>query len=206
MKTMALVKERRRRRWRLVAAAAVLVAGVWFSRAWWLRETGEFLVKSEAPQKADVVVVLAGDGYGHRLLRAVELVRQGHAPIIVVDGPYTAYEHNEAELAVNWAVRRGVPREILHPLPMPVRSTVDEVKRLNGELERRGVKKALVVTSNYHTRRVRAVLNRFGLKSIQYRVISAPDEFFDPQNWWESRDAKKTVLLEYSKLMNWWLE
>ncbi len=81
-----------------------------------------------------------------------------------------------------------------------------EVKALNTELERRGVKKALIVTSNFHTRRARAVFNYFGLKGTQYILIASRDEDFDPANWWQSREAKKTLLLEYAKLVNWWLE
>jgi uncharacterized SAM-binding protein YcdF (DUF218 family) len=203
---MVQVKERRRLGWRKWVVAAALVAVIWASRGWWLRAIGDFLVESEEPQRADIVVVLAGDGYGHRLLKGVELVRAGYAPLALLDGPLTAYGYNEAELAAGWAVKQGVPPEILVTLPIRARSTVTEVEALNAELARRGVKKALVVTSNFHTRRARAVFNRFGLKSIQYIVIAARDEDFDPTDWWLSRDAKKTVLLEYAKLANWWLE
>jgi uncharacterized SAM-binding protein YcdF (DUF218 family) len=203
---MPSVKEQRRRRWRRWAALAALAAGVWLSRAYWLRGIGEFLVRAEAPQRADVVVVLAGDGNGLRLLRALELVRQGYAPLILITGPYAPYGYNEAEMAIAWATRRGTPQEILVPVRMRARSTVAEVQNLNPELERRGVKKAIVVTSSFHTRRARAVLNRFGLPGVQFLVIAAPDEDFDPKDWWHSRDAKKVVLLEYAKLVNWWIE
>jgi uncharacterized SAM-binding protein YcdF (DUF218 family) len=203
---MVQVKERRRRGWRKWVVMAALVTVIWASRGWWLRGIGDFLVENDEPQRADIVVVLAGDGYGHRLMKAVELVRQGYAPLVLLDGPRVSYGSHESELAADWAVKQGVPREILALLPMRARSTVMEVKALNPELERRGIKKALVVTSNFHTRRARAVFNRFGLKSIQYIMIAARDEDFDPADWWQSREAKKTVLLEYTKLVNWWLE
>ena len=203
---MHQVKDTRRFRWRRWAAVTALVAAVWFGRSWWLRGMGDFLVRGEQPQKADVAVVLAGDGYGHRLMRAVELVRQGYAPMILLDGPLVAYGHNEGEMAIDWAARQGVPREILAALPMRARSTVTEALQLNDELARRGSKKALIVTSNFHTRRARDVFNHYGRKGIQYIVIASPDEDFDPKDWWQSRDAKKVLLLEYMKLANWWLE
>lgn len=203
---MLQVKEKRRLGWRKWVATLVLAAALWASRGWWLRGIGEFLVRAEQPQRADLVVVLAGDGYGHRLMRGVDLVREGYAPLILLDGPRVAYGYDESALAAGWAVKQGVPAEILATLPMRARSTVAEVKALNVELERRGVKKALIVTSNFHTRRARAVFNRYGLPSIQYIMIAAPDEDFDPADWWLSRDAKKTLLLEYAKLLNWWLE
>lgn len=203
---MVQVKERRRRGWRKWVLAAALVAVIWVSRGWWLRGIGDFLVKSHQPQRADVAVVLAGDGFGHRLMRAVELVRQGYAPLVLVDGPRGAYGSSEGDLGVAWAVKQGVPPEILAPLPMRARSTVMEAQAVHVELERRGVKRALIVTSNFHTRRARAVFNQVRFKSIQYILIAAPDEDFDPADWWQSREAKKIVLLEYAKLVNWWLE
>ena len=192
--------------WRTAAVVAVLAAALWVTRVHWLRGIGEFLVRAEAPNTADVVIVLAGDGYGHRLMHGVGLVRQGYAPLAIVDGPRAAYGNSEADLAVAWAAAQGVPREILSPLRMGARSTVVEVLTLNRELERRKVKKALVVTSNFHTRRARAVFERYGLKGVQFTMVAARDEDFDPQNWWRSRDAKKVVLLEYAKLVNWWVE
>ena len=199
-------KEKRRVGWRKWVLLLALAAALYGSRSWWLRGLGEFLVQAEEPRQADVAVVLAGDGNGYRLLRAVELVRQGYAKQVFIDGPYAAYGNNEAELAVNWAVRQGIPREILVPLPMKARSTVVEAESLNRELEKRGVAKALIVTSNFHTRRTRAVFRRLGNPSIQYTVVAAPDEDFSPEDWWHSRDAKKVLLLEYAKLVNWWLE
>jgi len=203
---MLRLRERRRSGWWKWVLLVVLAGGVWVSRSWWLTGVGEFLVRGQEPRQADVVIVLAGDGYGHRLLKGAELVRGGYAPLLLVDGPYLAYGVSEADLAGAWGVRQGVPREIMALLPMRVRSTVEEVQFLNQELGRRGVKRALVVTSNFHTRRARAVLERFGLKDVEYTVVAARDEDFDPKDWWRSRNAKKVLFLEYAKLVNWWLE
>lgn len=193
-------------RWRKWLVAMALVAALYASRGVWLRAMGEFLVRGEAPQAADVAVVLAGDGYGHRLMRAVDLARQGHVRQVLVDGPLGVYDSNEAELAIQFALRRGVPSELLAPVLMRARSTVAEAKAIDAELRKRNLSKALVVTSNFHTRRARAVFDRFGSPGIQYVVVAAPDEDFTPEDWWRSRDARKVVFLEYVKLLNWWLE
>jgi uncharacterized SAM-binding protein YcdF (DUF218 family) len=203
---MPSLKEQRRWRWRRWVALLALAAAVWLSRAYWLRGIGEFLVRAEEPQRADAIAVLAGDGNGLRLLKALDLVRQGFAPLILITGPYAAYGNNEADMAIDWAVRRGASKEILAPVRMRARSTVAEVQNLNPELGRRGLKKVVVVTSNFHTRRARAVLNRYGLPGVQFIVVASPDEDFDPKDWWHSREAKKVVLLEYAKLVNWWIE
>ena len=193
-------------RWVAACLLAVAVAGgVNAARTVWLRWMGEFLVRAEAPQAADVAVVLAGDGYGHRVMRAVELARQGYVKQILVDGPYEGYDLNEADLAIAFAVRRGAPKEILVPVPMPVHSTVAEARLIDEELQKRKVSKALIVTSNFHTRRARSVFDRIGSRHIQYRVVASPDEDFSPEDWWLDREGKKVLFLEYVKLAYWWL-
>ncbi|HZS49773.1 MAG TPA: hypothetical protein VFA54_02855, partial [Bryobacterales bacterium] len=69
----------------------MLLALIYAGRHLWLREIGEFLVVSDAPQNADIAVVLAGDGFGRRILKAAELVRQGYVPRVLVDGPRGMY-------------------------------------------------------------------------------------------------------------------
>ena len=53
----------------------------------WLGWVGSFLVKTDEPFHADMVVVLAGDWAGHRILKGGELVEQGYAPQVLVSGP-----------------------------------------------------------------------------------------------------------------------
>ncbi len=193
------------RRWGKWLLVPVLAAALYGGRHVWLREMGEFLVKADPPQPADIVVVLAGDGYGHRIMKGVELAQQGYVKLVLVDGPVGAYDFNEADLAIQFATRRGAPKELLVPFPMKARSTMAEAQIVDRELRRRQVHKALIVTSTYHTRRTRSVFRRYGSPGIQYVVVAAPDQDFEPQGWWLSRDAEKLVFLEYVKLFNWWL-
>ncbi|MBI3667999.1 MAG: YdcF family protein [Acidobacteria bacterium] len=182
-----------------------LAAGPYAGRGVWLPWMGGFLVRAEPPQAADVAVVLAGDGYGNRIMRAVELQRQGYVKQIIVDGPLDNYDFDEATMAIQFAMRRGAPGEIFIPLPMPVRSTVAEAQVVDPEMQRRGVRKVLIVTSNFHTRRAGAVFRRYGSPAIHYVVVAAPDHDFRPEDWWLTRDAQKVVFLEYVKLVSWWL-
>ena len=185
--------------------ALALLAVIYASRHLWLREIGGFLVEAEPPQAADIGVVLAGDGFGHRIMKAVDCVRQGYVKQVLVDGPRGLYDLNEAALAIRFAVSRGAPQEALIPLPMRARSTAAEVQVVDAELQKRNVHKALIVTSNFHTRRARAVFRRFGSRNIRYIIVAAPDEDFSPDDWWRSRDAQKVVFFEYAKLVDWWL-
>ncbi|HYM11231.1 MAG TPA: YdcF family protein [Bryobacterales bacterium] len=191
-----------RRKWLLAVA---LVAALYLGRTLWLRGIGEFLVRAEPPQAADLGVVLAGDGYGHRILKGVELVRQGYVRQLLVDGPRGMYGFDESQLAIHYAVDEGAPPGIFIPFPIQARSTVAEARMVDAELRKRGVHKALIITSNFHTRRAGSVFRHFGSAGIQYIVVAAPDEDFAPGDWWRSREAQKVVFFEYAKLFHWWL-
>ena len=46
----------------------VVVAAIgYLSRPWWLPVFGYALVHDDGPMKADIAVVLAGDGFGNRI-------------------------------------------------------------------------------------------------------------------------------------------
>jgi uncharacterized SAM-binding protein YcdF (DUF218 family) len=137
-------------------------------------------------------------------MKAVDLARQGYVDKILVDGPRGMYGFNESDLAVRYAIDQGASRELFHEFAIRARSTIQESKAVDAELRRRNVHKALIVTSNYHTRRARSIFRRYGSGDIRYLFVAAPDEDFTPEDWWHSRDAEKTLFFEYCKLLDWW--
>ncbi len=189
----------------LILLAAAAVAG-YATRLTWLEAMSSLLVVSHTPEPADIVVVLAGGTDGQRLLRAVELVEQGYAPRILVDGAGEFYGLEEAAMAVDFAVKRGASPPILDPFPIEADSTYVVVKTVDQELARRGIHKALVVTSNYHTRRARNLFERLTSGKVKYLIIAAPAVEFKPDGWWRTREGKKTLVLEYLKTVYSWYE
>ncbi len=147
-----------------------------------------------------MVVVLGGGYRGNRILRAAELVRAGFAPRVLVSGS-SFYGRPEPELAIEFAVRHGYPREWFLGLPSQARSTREEASIIAAELRRLGVRRFLLVTSDYHTRRARACLQQVA-DGMSFRTIAAPDEDF-PRPWWRSRMGQKTVFLEWTKMIAW---
>jgi uncharacterized SAM-binding protein YcdF (DUF218 family) len=180
----------------------VLVAAVAASPLW-LRAAGGFLIATQEPSKAEMIVVLAGDDRGNRILKAAELMHQGFAPKILVSGPHCCYGNVESDLAIAFAVCKGYPAEWFVSFPTEARSTVAEAKDVVRELDRRHVGRFLIVTSNYHTRRA-AQIFRHLVPADRFRMIAAPDWAFHPDDWWRSRDGQKQVFFEWSKtLANW---
>lgn len=164
----------------------------------WTPPLGAFLVRCEDPVPADMIVVLAGDGYGHRILKAAELARQGFASRILVSGAEGYYGFYESDLAIRFAVSRGYPPECFVAFPHRANSTDEEARAVLPELRRLDVRSFILVTSDYHTRRAGSIFRSLG-PDFKIRVVAAPDAFFHADDWWRSRQGRKTVLLEWSK-------
>ena len=176
-----------------------LALAVWLCHPLWLPWFGRHLVLNEAPFQADIAVVLAGDQYGHRMEKGAELIRDGYVPKALVSGP-RYYHIHECDIAISYAVNKGYPAEWFIPLPHDARSTAEESALIFAELQRRHVHRFLLVTSNYHSARAGAIFRAPAAShGMEMRVIAARDEFFQPDSWWHSRDAQKTVFFEWVK-------
>lgn len=181
----------------VVAALLVLMA---LTHSLWMAWMGAWLVQADEPFRADVVVALAGDPYGHRILKAAELVKNGFAPKVLVSGPPGFYDLHESDLAIPFVVRRGYPAEWFVPVPHNGHSTDEEARAVLPELTKFHAHRVIVVTSDYHTRRAFRIL-RADWPGIEIRMVPAPDEFFTANGWWHTREGRKTFLLEWTKTL-----
>jgi uncharacterized SAM-binding protein YcdF (DUF218 family) len=150
-----------------------------------------------------VVLVLAGDSYGNRILKGAELVREGYAPKALISGPEGVYGLHESDLAIPFAVRAGYPESYFLSFPHAAKSTREEAEASESELHRLGAHRVLLVTSVYHTRRA-GNLFRSVVPDITFIVVAAPDPYFTPGGWWHQREARKTFLMEWTKTVTSW--
>jgi uncharacterized SAM-binding protein YcdF (DUF218 family) len=187
----------------LALAGAVLVAAVFHTRV--LAGLAGYLEQDSAPAKADLAYVLAGDGSGHRIFKAGDLVRQGYAPEALIGGPAGTYGFYECDLAIPFAVKAGYPASYFERFPMGAHSTREEAQAVVAEFRRRGVKRVLLVTSNYHTRRSGGIF-RAVAPEIEFIVVGAPDEHFTARGWWHDREAEKTFVIEWLKTVAGWFK
>jgi uncharacterized SAM-binding protein YcdF (DUF218 family) len=187
---------------RFLLGFLLLLAVLFFARNLWLPIFGYALVHDDGPAKADIAVVPAGDLYGHRILKAGELVKAGYVPAALVSGPAGMYGNHECDLAIPFAVRHGDPAEWFVGFPNNSLSTFEEATEIVAELRRRNIHSFLLVTSAYHTGRAartyRYIIDHSG-GGITLRAVAAPDEFFRPDSWWRVRESRKIVLTEWSK-------
>ena len=183
---------------KFIVCILIVVALLALTRSWWLAGLGRLLVHDEGPAKADIAVVLAGDFYGNRVIRAAELVKQGYVPKVLVSGPNMIYGAYESDLEIPFAVKHGYPEDWFIRVPNEARSTREECAVILANLRQRGVHRFLLVTSNYHTARA-ARIYRAAATGMEMRVVSAPDEYFTPDGWWRNREGQKIFFMEWSK-------
>lgn len=183
--------------------APVLFATALFATSdWWLPFFGTFLVEAEQPQSncCDAVVVLAGDFHGKRVIHGGNLVRAGVAPIALVSGPSHMYSQSESDLAIAFAEKQGLDRKLFIGIPNASTSTEDEAQLLIQEIRKRGYKKLLVVTSNYHTGRAGRIWKRQTAGTgIEVHIAAASDRDVVPERWWQTREGRKKIFFEWIK-------
>jgi len=203
-----------RRRAARLAVLVLAIGGVlaWFNREALLRRTGTFLLRTDAVAKADVAVVVRGDEIRFdRAMKAAALVRDGWTDRIYVssalaDPPARALATKGVILPsaqddiVSVLLQRGVPCErIVVDASPPGGGTEGEMRRLRAFMTSRGLTSALLVTSWFHTRRVKRTAAAI-LPEFRLAVLPADDEEA-AQRWWRKRYVAQTVIEEYGKLM-----
>lgn len=183
-----------------VLVAATLIAG--YNADAWLKG-------GDAPRKADLIVVLSGSFA--RSMFAADLYRDGYAPAIALTEVVRREGSRQLEalgirLPTELEIHRkilaakGVPDDRVRVLPAPVTSTADEADEVAAWLARPGATLP-VVTSPFHVRRSRMILERaLEGRGVALTVCATPYETF-PDEWWRSQDAAREVLLEWAKLV-----
>ena len=162
---------------------------------------GRFLIV-DAPQRSDVIVVLAGET-DKRPALGLQLLRQGYAPRMVLNVPAAAtiYDTNQLELA----------RQYVQKLPENSAISLCAIRGLSTRDEARDVKRCLagdvgqsilVVTSDFHTRRALSIFrHEFRGKTISIAAARDPAEF--GERWWTHRQWAKICLDEWLRMI-WW--
>lgn len=169
-----------------------------------LTGAGNMLVEDDSPRKAQAIIVMGGDDFGERIIKAAQLAQAGYAPYVIVSGPKSLIGH-ECDMTIQYARSKGYPESLFRPLPHDLNSTRSETAFIGQYLRARGIRKILLVTSNYHTHRA-AYDMRSQNPGLQVDVVAAPDASFSPGAWWASRDGQKTFVFEWMKTVATWLK
>lgn len=165
---------------------------------------GRFLVCYEQPRKADVIVILAGDR-GERTEYGVLLFKQKMADKIVMSGGKVYNDLTIASIMKKHAESLGVPEEAIISEDESD-STMQNAQFTKSILLEKGYKKAIIVSSNYHMRRVRMVFEKvYKDTGIKLFYCAAKNRDFDENHWWSNSKSIMLTLSEYIKLIGYFL-
>jgi len=164
-------------------------------------QAARFLVLDE-PEKSDAIVVLAGET-NVRPARALELLRQGVAPILFLNAQArdVIYDRKLTEIAREYANGLAEGNHI-SICPITGFSTFAEVDDVSRCLQPLGIHRVLIVTSEFHSRRALTIF-RHRLPQYQFSVAVARDPAQFGEAWWTNREWAKTIFGEWLKML-WW--
>lgn len=166
------------------------------------RFIAESWVVQDPLNRADALIVLSDDDfYADRATRAAELFREGKASLVIASGRRLRPTVGIVELMEHDLIERGVPKDKILRVPHDGDSTLQEAESLANVAKAKKWHSAIVVTSNYHTRRARYIFRHVFPQGIEVRVASARDADFDPEAWWEKRKSSKLFMREIVGMM-----
>ncbi len=180
---------------------AILAAGFVFATPI-LQTLGDFLVIHDPLGPADAVVAISGDGTGERAGTGAALVSEGYAPWLILSGSSTGHPQGGAAAdMLRDALGTGLPRERII-VENQSESTFENARNTLRIMQARGLRRAIVVTSPYHTRRAARVFRAVYLPhGLEVRVSVARNSFFVMDRWWTRKRDRGIVVREYGKLL-----
>lgn len=169
-----------------------------------LKTLGGKLLVVDEPKTADLILVLSGERWV-RVQQAIRLLVEGWAPRIVIttDANWQIYSRSETQLAEEFV--GSLPPawgSATHVLPVAADSTSEEAAEIGKYMDAVGAHSALLVTSEYHTRRALSVFRRL-LPEKEFGISGAPDPVQFGMRWWRRRAWTKRALNEAIRLV-WW--
>jgi uncharacterized SAM-binding protein YcdF (DUF218 family) len=167
-----------------------------------LHFVAESWIVEDPLERSDVLIILSDDNfYADRATRAAELFREGKARVIVASGRRLRPNAGISELMEHDLVERGVPRDKVVRFAHDTENTREEAEALARLVVERKWHSAIVVTSNYHTRRARYIFRRVFPQDVEVRIANARNGDFDPEHWWEKRKSIKELTHEFAGML-----
>jgi uncharacterized SAM-binding protein YcdF (DUF218 family) len=170
----------------------------------WLPWIGMFLVVADPLQKADALILLAGDE-NERVEAGAQLFQQGYARCLILTDirlKHPEWQGEYINTVHRMALEQGVPPERILIVPDPVATTYEEAHILKEFTAIHGFNSLLVVTSPYHTRRARWILRQaFQDSSVILNFRPTLNHPYRAQAWWQTPEDRRETFLEYVKML-----
>ena len=177
-----------------------------------LSRAGVSLSVSDPLQPADAIIVINGR-VPFRAMKGADLYKQRLAPEVWLTvgnrnsaevemeklGVHPTLEHIYSQAVLE---KLGVPSAAIHVIPGRNNNTAMEMKTIATFARQRNAARVILVTSSYHSRRVRSLWHRLVGESPQAVVQFTEAEPFNAGRWWKDTADAWTVSREWFGLLN----
>jgi uncharacterized SAM-binding protein YcdF (DUF218 family) len=153
-----------------------------------------FLIVDSGPATADVIVLLGG-GSHERYERAARLFKEHAAPRILVSGA------GDCEINRYLLINAGVPARAIE-VENQSRTTRENAQFTVKLLRAQKVKRVIIVTAWYHSRRALVCFQHYG---PELKVYSRPSYFTSTRGDPSGSRIGSRARLEYVKLLGYWV-
>jgi len=174
---------------------------------------GSFLVVEDRLRPAAAIVALGGVP-PFREMEAARLYRAGWAPkVIVIPGALREEQRALSATGIRVPESWEISREVLLNKGVPSSAIIVPNGRAEGTLEELKlafntigpvIQPVILVSSKYHTRRVRLTWGYVTHGDSTAIVRAAEGDPFDPARWWRERRFVSAVVHEYLGLINYY--
>jgi uncharacterized SAM-binding protein YcdF (DUF218 family) len=199
------------RRWIIPAVLVLLLAMLYAMRRPIMRGFGNILIEEHTFEPCEALFVLSGNP-DSRAKEAANLFKKGAAPKIICTGESVPelleamkLTVRECELSQIKLIEYGIDETAIELLPIGT-STREEADAIQAYCQNHKIKKAMVISDRFHTRRIcYAFQEQFEKAGISLIVRGAPSLSYSESMWWAKENGLIMVNNEYIKLLYYWM-
>lgn len=166
-----------------------------------IRAITNFIFFTDKLEKADLIIVPGT--YREQIVEtAYEAFKKGLAKIIITTGAaQEGYEKSEAEFQKEYLIKRGVPQNLIftETKSANTKESAEFALKLIKKLKLKH-NKIILVSKNYHARRILMTFKRFFPKSKILIFPTIDDRNITSRNWFKSTEKSKVVMGEVEKI------
>ncbi len=177
-----------------------------------MRGFGHFLISSDELQKVSHVFVLSGGAFD-RAPKGASVYLEGYTDTVVCTGQSVPHDlmaiglpYSEGEITRRFVVENGVPEDKVKLLEQGT-STLEESEVILAYCKQNGIKKIGIVSTQFHTRRIRRVFDKkFAGSGIEVFIFGANATAYSEETWWDNEYGLISLNNEYIKIVYYWLK
>ncbi len=162
---------------------------------------GKILDKSDFPKESDVIISLGGDD-NHRIKKAIELYENSFSKkrlIIITGGTEFTKRDNKIDSRIKYI--NSLNKEINYIYNPDTKTTAQELIYLKKYLFENNLKKAIIVSDAFHTRRIKMLIDILGFdEDIELSVVKTEVPWWDDKEYYKNSLALKLALSEVLKI------